>query len=75
MLREAQNALRQLRTLLPPVLHDSVNSLQEICSEASQLRRQAILHYALHGWLMVHIPMSYALLALSAVHAVMALRY
>lgn len=74
-IREAQNVLRQLRTLLPPAMHDTVNSLQEICSEASQLRKQAILHYALHGWLLVHIPLSYALLALSVVHAITALRY
>jgi len=72
---EAQHALRQLRTLLPPAMHDTVAALEDICGEAGQLRRQTILHYALHGWLMVHIPLSYALLALSAVHAVMALRY
>jgi len=73
--REAQHALRQLRTLLPPAMHDTVAALEDICGEAGQLRRQTILHYAMHGWLMVHIPLSYALLALSAVHAVMALRY
>ena len=73
--REAQHALRQLRTLLPPAMHDTVAALEDICGEAGQLRKQTILHYALHGWLMVHIPLSYALLALSAVHAVMALRY
>jgi len=73
--REAQHALRQLRTLLPPGMHDTVAALEDICDEAGQLRRQTILHYALHGWLMVHIPLSYALLALGAVHAVMALRY
>ncbi|MGA9209363.1 MAG: hypothetical protein WB347_16275 [Terriglobales bacterium] len=73
--REAQHALRQLRTLLPPAMHDTVAALEDICVEAGQLRRQTILHYGLHGWLMVHIPLSYALLALSAVHAVMALRY
>ena len=73
--REVQHALRQLRTLLPPAMHDTVDSLEDICGEAGQLRKQVILHYTLHGWLMVHIPLSYALLALSAVHAVMALRY
>jgi hypothetical protein len=73
--REAQDVLRQLRTLLPPVMHDTVDSLQDICGEAAQLRKQVILHYSLHGWLMVHIPLSYALLALSVVHGVIALRY
>jgi len=73
--RQAQQTLLQLRTLLPPAMHDTVAALQDICGEAGQLRRQTILHYALHGWLMVHIPLSYAMLALGAVHAVMALRY
>lgn len=73
--REVLHTLRQLRTLLPPPLHDTVASLEDICDEAWQLRRQTILHYTLHGWLMVHIPVSYALLALSVVHAVVALRY
>jgi len=73
--REAQQKLRQLRTLLPPAMHDAVAALEDICDEARQLRRQCILHYAMHGWLLVHIPLSYALLALAAVHAVTALRY
>jgi len=73
--REAQQKLRQLRTLLPPAMHDTVAALEDICEEASQLRRQTILHYAMHGWLLVHIPLSYALLALAAVHAITALRY
>jgi hypothetical protein len=29
----------------------------------------------LHGWLLFHIPASYALILLGAVHAFMALRY
>ena len=73
--RQALQALRQLRTLLPPAMHDTVAALEDICYEAGQLRRQSILHYAMHGWLLVHIPLSYALLALAVVHAVMALRY
>ena len=33
------------------------------------------MHRLLHGWLLVHIPLSYALILLGAIHAVMALRY
>ena len=29
----------------------------------------------MHGWLLVHVPLSMALLLLGAVHAVIALRY
>lgn len=73
--RQAQLRFTQFRTLSPPELHDTLNDLEEICEEARQLNRQARLHHWLHGWLLFHVPVSYALLLLSAVHAVMALRY
>ena len=65
----------KLRTLLSPEAYDTVKKLEEICDEERQLRRQARLHHWLHGWLMLHIPLSFALLLLGCVHAVMALRY
>jgi hypothetical protein len=39
------------------------------------LSLQGRLHLWLHGWLLLHIPLSLALILLGAVHAVMALRY
>jgi hypothetical protein len=36
---------------------------------------QERLHHWLHGWLLVHIPLSLALIGLGFVHAVVALRY
>jgi hypothetical protein len=65
----------ELRTLLPAETHDAVKSLENICEEERQLRRQTRLHHWLHGWLMLHIPLSFALLLLGCVHAFMALRY
>ncbi|HEY6945075.1 MAG TPA: hypothetical protein VI431_08030 [Candidatus Acidoferrum sp.] len=64
-----------LRTLLPAAVHATLNDLEDICDEARQLARQEQLHRWLHGWLLVHIPLSLALILLGAVHAVMALRY
>jgi hypothetical protein len=66
---------RELRTALPPVLHETVAELESICDERRQLADQKRLHHWLHGWLLVHVPLSLALLLLSAAHAVMALRY
>jgi hypothetical protein len=71
----AHNAFSQLRTLVPPALHETIEDLENICEEQRQLSRQAQLHLWLHGWLLLHIPLSLALLLLGAVHAVMALRY
>jgi len=72
---KARTIFDNLRTLLPPALHGIVEDLQEICEEERQLRKQARLHHWLHGWLMLHIPLSLALLLLGAAHAYMALRY
>lgn len=71
----SQSMFQQLRLLLPPNLHPSIDDLENICEEKRELDQQTYYHRILHGWLLVHIPASYALLLLGAVHAVMALRY
>jgi hypothetical protein len=72
---KARNTFSGLKTLLPISAHATLDDLQGICEEARQLVRQERLHHWLHGWLLVHIPVSLALIVLGAVHAVMALRY
>jgi hypothetical protein len=71
----ARVAFQQLRVLLPPAMHSSVDDLENICEEKRQLDRQDRMHRLLHGWLLVHIPLSFALLLLGAIHAVEALRF
>ena len=71
----ASGTFAGLRALLPGRAHGALADLEDICDEARQLERQEKLHRWLHGWLLVHIPLSLALLLLGAVHAVMALRY
>ena len=73
--RRSQSLFQQLRAQLPPSLQDGINDLENICEEKRELDQQARYHRVLHGWLLVHIPVSYALLLLGAVHAVVALRY
>jgi hypothetical protein len=72
---KASSAFAGLRTLLPTAAHAALADLEDICDEARQLTRQERLHRWLHGWLLLHIPLSLALILLGAVHAVMALRY
>jgi len=72
---KAQKMFQQFRVLLPPELHSNLDDLENICEEKRQLDRQSSLHRILHGWLLVHIPLSYALLLLGAVHAVVALKF
>jgi hypothetical protein len=64
-----------LRTLLPAAAHATLADLEDICDEGRQLTQQERLHHWLHGWLLLHIPLSLTLILLGAVHAVMALRY
>lgn len=72
---KTNSAFAGLRTLLPAAAHVALSDLEDICDEARQLTRQERLHHWLHGWLLLHIPLSLALILLGAVHAVMALRY
>jgi hypothetical protein len=73
--RRALEVFESLRRLLVPQVHGVLHDLENICEEENQLRRQIRIYYWLHGWLLVHVPLSIALLVLGAVHAVMALRY
>ena len=73
--QKASSAFAGLRTLLPSAAHAALDDLEDICDEERQLQRQARLHHWLHGWLLVHIPLSLALILLGAIHAVMALRF
>jgi hypothetical protein len=73
--QKAASAFAGLQTLLPAAAKATLDDLADICDEARQLQRQARLHHWLHGWLLLHIPLSLALILLGAVHAVMALRY
>ncbi|HEX5230201.1 MAG TPA: hypothetical protein VFW44_20955 [Bryobacteraceae bacterium] len=64
-----------LRRLLAPPVHSVLDDLENICDEEQQLSRQIRVYRWLHAWLLVHVPLSIALLVLGAVHAVVALRY
>jgi len=64
-----------IRTLLPEPVHQVLNDLEKTCEERRQLLVQARLHRWLHGWLFVHVPLSFAFLLLTFVHAIWSLRY
>ena len=59
----------------PACFHSALADLENICEEQRQLRRQQRMHAVLHGWLLTHIPLSFALMVLAIVHIVTALRY
>ena len=65
----------KLRPLVPSTLEGPIVDLESICEEERQLLRQERMHGLLHGWLVVHVPLSFVLMALAVVHIVMALRF
>ncbi len=64
-----------VKRLIPAELHETVDDLFDVCDERRQIEKQRRLHLWLHGWLFVHVPLSWALLAATAFHAVRALRF
>jgi hypothetical protein len=64
-----------LKTRLAPELHEAVDTLESLCEQRRQLDRQAHMHFWLHSWLCVHLPLSVALVALMFIHGWVALKY
>jgi hypothetical protein len=71
----ANENFENFRRLFPQPAWEPITALEEICEEKRQLDHQKRLHKLLHGWLLVHLPFSAALILLAIVHAIGALRY
>lgn len=72
---ESAALFSSLRRAFPVPVQAVLSDLENICEEQRQLTKQKRIYLLLHTWLLVHVPLSLALIALGAVHAVMALRY
>lgn len=73
--RRSAEVFESLRRLLAAPVHPVLKDLENICEEEQQLTNQIRIYHWLHAWLLVHVPLSIALLVLGGIHAVMALRY
>jgi hypothetical protein len=73
--KNAKGMFSRLRALAPAEFHETLDDLENVCEEKRDLDRQSRMHRLLHGWLLVHMPLSFALLLLGGIHAVIALRY
>jgi hypothetical protein len=58
-----------------PTAAPAVRKLEEWCTARRQYDQQARLHFWLHNWQLVHLPLSVALCVALAVHIVTALKY
>jgi hypothetical protein len=66
---------QDLRDMLEPALHPTVDALEELCERRRQYDEQSRLQFWLHSWLCIHLPLSAALVVLMFVHAWVALKY
>jgi hypothetical protein len=64
-----------LRLRVVPELRTLVGQLEELCERRRQLNVQRSLHFWLHNWLWLHLPLSVALLILLVAHVIFALRF
>ncbi len=71
----AQNIFRLLRLNVADKWGPRVDDLFGWCEDRRLMDLQVRLHHWLHGWLVVHVPTSFALLIYTAWHAWVAVRY
>jgi hypothetical protein len=71
----AREEFEKYMTLFPQAAWPPITALEDVCEEKRQLDHQIRLHHWLHSWLLIHLPISAALLLLACIHAVVALRF
>ena len=71
----AQEAFSQWRARMPESLHPAISKLESLVDERRQLAHQRRLNAWLHRWLLIHVPLSYALIARRVIHAVAAFKF
>lgn len=72
---KSEAVFQSIYRMMPVNTHPLIEDLESICEENRQLTQQRKYYHVLHGWLVVHVPLSIALLVLGAFHAVVALQY
>jgi len=71
----AAGIFRSTRVSVATEWRAKVDALEQWCTERRWMDVQTKYQHWLHGWLLVHVPASFALLIFTAWHAWAALRY
>jgi hypothetical protein len=71
----AEDTFRILRRQVTEKWREKVDLMYQWCDDRRLLDEQTWLHHWLHGWLLVHVPFSFALLVLTIWHGYVALLY
>ncbi len=72
---KAKGIFEEIRVKLPAEAKESVDFLENLADQRRQLDRQKKYHFWLHSWLIIHLPLSVALVILMFFHIWVALKY
>jgi hypothetical protein len=72
--RNGDEAFRLLKLNVTPTWLPRVEELQGCCDERRRTDLQTKLQHWLHGWLLIHVPVSLLLIILTLWHAIVAVR-
>ncbi len=73
--RVAQDVFRMVRLNVLPRWREEVDQIETWCRDRRTMDLQAKYQHWLHGWLLVHVPASFALLVFALWHAWIAVRF
>lgn len=72
--RESNSAFRNLKLSVTPQWGARVDDLKNWCDERRRMDMQTKLQHWLHGWLLIHVPVSLLLIVVTLWHAIVAVR-
>jgi hypothetical protein len=72
---QAEGIFATIREGIPNKMLPIAVALESICNERRQLISQNKLQWIMHGWTLIHIPLSMSLLILTFVHVIMSLYF
>jgi hypothetical protein len=72
---QAEGIFATIREGVPRKMVPVAVALESICNERRQLISQNKLQWIMHGWTLIHIPLSMSLLILALIHIVMSLYF
>jgi len=73
--RTAEVLFAELRMVVPKEAYALIDDLEGICRDKRDLDRQSRFHNFMYLWLLVHVPLSFLLIGLGLLHAVIAWHY
>ena len=64
-----------VKAQVPPAAHHVVDAIENLCQQRRLWNSQARVHFWLHNWLWLHLPLSIGLMVLLVGHVLTALRF